>query len=117
MATDQTTAKLEKPPQHMTMTERRHHAGAIWRTPHFYGVVDKMPLRAVITASCPADRLQEPCNLYFLSPSSQTIRSSLHLSQNQNTVLSPCVHAMQKTSGLAAVTLVDAAAEQTKSKQ
>lgn len=40
--------------------------------PPLYGVVDKMPLRPVITASCPADRgTQQP---YFFSLSLSEIR-------------------------------------------
>lgn len=56
---------------------------SIWRTPLFYGVVDKMPLRAVITASCPADtRTQQPFCFFLSAPPQRS---------DQNTVLSSCM--------------------------
>lgn len=49
-----------------------------WRvhmvTSLFYGVVDKMPLRPVITASCPTDRRTQQPWFFFSSPPPPEIR-------------------------------------------
>lgn len=87
----------------------RRHDGSIWWTLLFNGVVDEMPLRLVITASCPADRgTQQPSpptssTTSSTSTSTSPERSDLAaLRQNQNTLLSSCMHGERKMSDLAA---------------